>query len=475
MRILHVCSELFPLLKTGGLADVAGALPLELNKEGADTRVLLPGFPTVLAGLQHVREVAWLETFAGSACLLHGKTEGGLDLYVIRAPQLYDRPGNPYLDAQNNPYPDNHLRFALLGWMAARLSTDLDREWCPEVVHGHDWHAGLVPAYMVAHRSRSKSVFTIHNLAYQGIFPADCFTRLELPTHFFNLHGLEYHGQLNFMKAGIFYANQVTTVSPTYAREITTAEQGCGLDGLLRDRIANLSGILNGVDAGVWNPESDSLIAAAYSAGKMAGKARCKLALQEQVGLEPSHEKPLFAVVSRLAEQKGLHLVLAGLNEITALGGQLVVLGSGDPGMEKAFLAAAQADPANVAVKIGYDESFAHQIMAGSDVIMVPSRYEPCGLTQLYGLRYGTLPLVRRVGGLADTVVDCSLENLADHTASGIVFDEFSVDGFMQGVRRAFALWKRPKDWKSVRSNGMQQDHGWKTAAQQYLALYKKL
>ncbi len=473
MRILHVCSELYPLLKTGGLADVAGALPFALNQQGADTRVLLPGFPAILAGFRSAGEVAQLQTFAGPAQLLFGHTEGGVALYVIDAPQLYERLGNPYHDAHQAAYADNYLRFALLSWVAAQLAGGLDGWWRPEVVHGHDWHAGLMPAYLAAQGRPAKSVFTIHNLAYQGVFPAECFAELDLPEHFFSLHGLEYHGQLSFMKAGIFYADKITTVSPSYAREITTPEQGCGLDGLLRDRSSSLSGILNGVDEAVWNPASDSLIAAHYSAAKPAGKALCKAELQALTGLDVTEEKPLFAVVSRLTEQKGLHLVLAVLGEVVARGGQIVVLGSGDAWMENAFRAAAGADPANIAVKIGYDESFAHQVMAGSDVILVPSRYEPCGLTQLYGLKYGALPLVRRVGGLADTVVDCSLENLADGIATGMVFDEFSENGLTQAIRRTFALWARAKDWKTVRRTGMEQDFGWHAAAEQYLALYR--
>lgn len=475
MRILHVCAELFPLLKTGGLADVAGALPLALNQQGGDTRVLLPGFPSVLAGLNHAHEVAQVQTLAGPARLLFGTTKAGIDLYVIDAPQLYDRPGNPYHDAGQVPYSDNHLRFALLGWMAAQVAAGLDAWWRPEVVHGHDWHAGLAPAYLAAQGLGTKSVFTIHNLAYQGVFPAECFDGLGLPQDFFKLHGLEYHGQLNFMKAGIFYADHITTVSPTYAREITSAEQGCGLDGLLRERADRLSGILNGVDDSVWDPVTDTLLPASYSAAKLAGKAKCKAALQEAMGLALRSDKPLFAVVSRLTEQKGLHLILAGLGEITARGGQVVILGSGDAGLEVAFSAAAKADPDNIAVKIGYDEEAAHRIMAGSDVIMVPSRYEPCGLTQLYGLKYGAVPLVRRVGGLADTVVDCSLENLADGSATGMVFEAFDADGFAQGVRRAYALWSRSKDWKTVRSTGMQKDFAWHAAAEQYLALYRAL
>lgn len=475
MRILHVASELFPLLKTGGLADVLGALPQALNDAGSEARVLLPGFPTVMAGLQAPSVVAEIDSFYGHVRLLYGKTSTGLPLYVIDVPALYDRPGNPYHDAQQQAYADNIQRFALLGWMAAQIASGLDYFWRPDVVHAHDWHAGLAPAYLEALGRPAKSVFTIHNLAYQGLFPEKSLELIDLPEYFFDIHGVEYHGQLSFMKAGIFFADHVTTVSPTYAHEITTPEQGCGLEGLLDSPDVPLTGILNGVDEHIWSPVNDTLIAASYSASKPAGKALCKTALQEMCGLQVTAEKPIFAVVSRLTEQKGLHLILACLKDITQQGGQVVLLGSGDKWMENAFSAAAESDPANIAVKIGYDEGFAHQVMAGADVIMVPSRYEPCGLTQLYGLQYGALPLVRRVGGLADTVVDVSLENLADGSATGVVFDAFTEAGFRQGVRRMFALWARPKDWKSVRRTGMSQDLGWGAIAQQYQDLYAEL
>ncbi|QZA76694.1 glycogen synthase GlgA [Deefgea tanakiae] len=475
MRVLHVCAEMFPLLKTGGLADVSGALPLALAPLDCDVRVLLPGFPAIFAGLTIDGEVAQFESFAGTVRLLFGKTADGVGVYVIDAPHLYDRGGNPYQDGNHHPYADNHLRFAILGWVAARIAEGCDGFWRPSVVHAHDWHAGLAPAYLAAVGHPARSVFTIHNLAYQGVFSPSDFAAVELPAHFFDVNGVEFHGHLSFMKAGIYFADRVTTVSPTYAAEITGTEQGCGLDGLLRDRGGALSGVLNGVDEAIWNPASDALIAASYTPEKPAGKAKCKAALQAVMGLEVSADKPLFAVVSRLTEQKGLHLVLAALHEITDRGGQFVLLGSGDAAMEAAFRVAAAENPSQIAVKIGYDESFSHQIMAGSDVIMVPSRFEPCGLTQLYGLKYGALPLVRRVGGLADTVVDCSLENLQDGIATGAVFDVFSSEELTRGIRRMFALWARPKEWKAVRQQAMNSDFGWHTAAAEYCALYRAL
>ncbi|MGL4604934.1 MAG: glycogen synthase GlgA [Iodobacter sp.] len=475
MRVLHVCAELFPLLKTGGLADVAGALPLALAPLGCDVRVLLPGFPAILAGLQIGGEVASVNSMAGPVRILFGHTTSGIAAYVIDAPHCFDRPGSPYLDEIQQPYSDNHLRFALLGRVAALLASGTDPFWQAELVHAHDWHAGLVPAYLVAAGRPAKSIFTIHNLAYQGLFPVSAYASLELPPEFYAVDGLEFHGKISFMKAGLYFADHITTVSPRYAAEITHDEQGCGLDGLLRSRNETLTGILNGVDEQIWDPRHDGLIAAHYSCEKMPGKARCKLDLQKRMGLAPVTDQPLFVVVSRLTEQKGLHLVLAALDEITSRGGQFVLLGGGDVLLEDAFRAAAAANPAQVAVKIGYDEDCSHRIMAAADVLLVPSRFEPCGLTQLYALKYGALPLVRRVGGLADTVKDCSLENLDDESATGFIFDDFNVAGLSQGLRRAFLLWQRPKDWKTVRRTAMQADFGWHTAAAEYFALYEKM
>jgi starch synthase len=299
------------------------------------------------------------------------------------------------------------------------------------------------------------------------------FGSLGLPAAAYTLHGVEFHGQVSFMKAALHYADRITTVSPTYAREIQGAELGCGLDGLLRQRSQVLSGILNGVDEQVWNPADDAALARTYSAGHMAGKAVCKAALQRECGLAVQGEAPLFTVVSRLSEQKGLHLVAQTVNEIVSRGGQLLVLGNGEPALEAAFAQAAQAQPRQVALRQGLDEPLAHRIFAGSDVTLVPSRFEPCGLTQLYALKYGSLPLVRRTGGLADTVTDCSLEELGDERATGFVFEGFDASDLTRALRRAFALWTRPRDWRAVRSRAMAQRFGWDTAAASYLALYR--
>lgn len=490
MRILQVSAEIFPLLKTGGLADVAGALPGALAALGEDVRLLLPGFPAMLSGLSDLVPVAefdapWGERFR----LLHGMFSppsgpAGADVaprlhaYLIEAPGFYDRPGNPYEDASRRPHADNARRFALLGWAAALLAQGLDGYWRPELVHSHDWHAALAPAYLAFARfggaRRPASIFTIHNLAYQGLFAPSDFGGLGLPEAAFDVDGVEYHGQLSFMKGGLYYADRLTTVSPTYAEEIQTPEQGCGLDGLLRARGGVLHGILNAVDDAVWNPATDALLPQRYDARRPGGKARCKAALQAELGLAEAPDAPLFVIVSRLTEQKGLHLVLGGIDELLAQGGQLAVLGSGEAWLEAAFRERAAAHPGKVSVTIGYDEPLAHRLFAGSDVTLVPSLFEPCGLTQLYGLKYGSLPLVRRVGGLADTVVDCTLEDMASGAATGFVFDGFDAPGYARAVRRAFALHARPPDWRRVRATAMRRPADWRTAAERYVAVYRK-
>ncbi len=481
MKVLQVSAEIFPLLKTGGLADVAGALPRALIAAGCDVRVLLAGFAPILKDLQGATEIATCVTPWGESVVLrHGHLAAlGVQAYVIDAPALYARPGNPYEDARHQPYADNYRRFALLGWVAARLGHGLDTPWLPQVVHSHDWHAALAPAYLkfanVRQQRQIGSVYTVHNLAYQGVFAAQHFAELGLPAAAFSVEGMEYYGKLSFMKAGLFYADRITTVSPTYAKEIQTAEQGCGLDGLLRARSSVLSGILNAVNEIVWNPATDNLIPFAFDVLNMAGKTRCKTALQQEMGLAIDSRSPLFGVVSRLTEQKGLHLVVKATGQLIARGGQLVVLGSGDKALEDALCELATSHPKSVAVRLGFDEALAHRIFAATDVTLVPSRFEPCGLTQMYGFKYGSLPLVHRVGGLADTVVDCTLEDLADHTANGFVFDDFSEAGFARAMRRAFTLYDRRGEWTAVATRAMQKACGWQTSAAKYLALYQQI
>lgn len=473
MRVLHVAAEIFPLVKTGGLADVVAALPAALAEAGADVRLLLPGMPQMLDAVVHARTVIDLGACFGAARvrLLCGRMPGThLPVYLIDAPLLYRRGGGPYQAADGSEWPDNLQRYGLLGWVASQLGAgELDAGWQPEVVHVHDWHAALSCAYLSAHPSGTvRSVYTVHNLAYQGLFPHEDRALLGLSSDFMSPDGIEYHGQLSFMKAGLKFADRITTVSPSYAREIATHEFGCGLDGVIRGRGADVSGILNGIDPAVWNPATDPAIAQRYSAEQPAGKAVCKAALQAEFGLVADPDAPLLLALSRLSSQKGLDLILSALPQCLEQGAQLVVQGAGDPALEAAFRMAAAAHPGRVAVHIGYDESRAHRLMSGADLIVVPSRFEPCGLTQLYGLRYGTLPIVRRVGGLADTVVDGPGE-----AATGFHFEHASAGELAATVLRALQAWRDPMRRRQMMNRAMAQDFSWGGPARQYLNLYE--
>ncbi len=480
MKVLHAAAEVFPLLKTGGLADVMGALPQALVAAGADVRLVLPGFPAFSMALQETALVCEIGAQFGAArvSLRRGILPGSkLSAYVIDAPHLYAREGNPYLAANGTEWPDNLQRFALLGWVAAHLASgELDADWKPDILHLHDWHAAMACAYGAAHPvARTPTVYTVHNLAYQGLFDAADFHLLGLAARFMSSAGLEFHGQLSFMKAGLVYADRVTTVSPSYATEMATPEFGCGLDGLVRVRDTDVSGILNGVDGGVWNPQTDTFIGTHYDAQALDGKARNKAALQQAMGLRVADNAPLFAMVSRLTSQKGLDLVLATLPVLVAQGAQLAMLGSGDAALEAAFTEAAARHPNLVAVRLGYDEALAHLMIAGGDAMLVPSRFEPCGLTQLYALRYGTVPVVRRVGGLADTVVDLPASGGTEDRATGFMFDDATPDALAGALRRTLAVYRDRPAWRALMARGMAQDFSWAPAARQYLALYRVL
>ncbi len=489
MKVLYICTELFPFLKTGGLADVSAGLPPALQAAGCEVRLLMPAFTPLMRAASATQLVAPLPDGpapwgAGpalpAAAVIRVNLNGlKMPLYLLESAPLYERPGNPYLGPDGKDWGDNALRFAALGWAGALLGQGLDPDWLPDVIHCHDWHAGLTLAYVRAFadagRSTPATVFTVHNLAYQGVFPRAVFSQLGLPASLFGMHGLEFFDQVSFMKAAIVYADRITTVSPTYAREICQPTQGCGLDGVLRERAHLLSGILNGVDYQVWSPASAGLLPTAYDVETLARKSEAKRALQLSFGLEPRADAVVFGVVSRLTEQKGLHLLPQVMHELIQRGGQLALLGQGDAALEQAFVDAAMHYPGQVGVQIGYDEITAHAVISGADVILVPSAFEPCGLTQLYGLRYGTLPLVRRVGGLADTVVDCTLENLDGGTATGFVFEHLNADGFLRALRRAFALFRRPDEWATVQRRGMALRFDWPTAAAHYLAVYQSL
>lgn len=472
MKVLHVAAEVYPLVKTGGLADVTAALPPALAAAGADVRLLLPGLPAILDAVQSARTVIDIGACFGAlrVRLLLARMPGTqLPVYVIDAPHLYRRPGGPYQAPDGQEWPDNLQRFALLGWVAAHLAADdADPSWVPDVVHAHDWHAAMTCAYMADHpATQAASVYTVHNLAFQGLFVHHDWALLGLSSRYMSPAGLEYHGQLSFMKAGLKFADKLTTVSPSYAREIATHEFGCGLDGVIRSRGADVSGIVNGIDEAVWSPAADGAIARRYDATQLAGKAACRAALQTMLGLQADPDALLLTVVSRLTAQKGLDLVLAALPALVAAGVQFAVQGTGETALEAAFRMAAQAHPGRVAVHIGYDENRAHQLVAGADVIAVPSRFEPCGLTQLYGLRYGTPPVVRRVGGLADTVADGD-----PATQTGFVFDAATPGAFEAAVRRALALRSNTPAWQALMRRGMAQDLSWAGPARDYLALY---
>lgn len=479
MKILHAASELFPLLKTGGLADVLGALPFAQLQRGDDVRVVLPYYPKVREALPDVAEVAERNNFGGRIVIRYADYNG-LGLYLIDAPHLFDRGGNPYHDEHYQDYPDNVIRFGVLGWAAAAIATGLDEMWGrPDVLHAHDWQAGLAPAYLHAWKSDVKSVFTIHNIAYQGMFQAHHLAELELPWHMYNVEGLEFHGQMSFLKAGLYYANCITTVSPTYASEITREPAACGLQGLLQSRLeaGRLSGILNGVDDAVWNPQTDAVLVKNYHLKAMQGKKADKKEVQEIFGLPQNTDALLLVMISRLTPQKGADLLLGALQEKLAAGAdlQFVLLGSGAPELEQAFRDLAAAYPTQVGVRIGYDEQLAHGLIAGGDAILIPSRFEPCGLTQLYGLKYGTLPIVRRTGGLADTVVHTDAESLKDKTATGFVFEEASVEALGNALEQALAVWNKLRMWPAVRKQAMMQDFSWHKAAESYDACYCNL
>jgi starch synthase len=478
MRVLHAAAELFPWVKTGGLGDVIAALPPALAALDVDIRLVLPGFTGFLDAFD-CSEIARLRTpFAAERVRIAlGALPGsGVCAYLIDHPAFYDRPGSPYADPDGHDWPDNHRRFALLGWVAAALAQGADPEWRPDILHAHDWHAGLAATYLRAASTPLPSVFTIHNLAYQGVFPAALFPDLALPASFFSIDGVEFYGGFSLLKAGIFYADRLTTVSPTYAEEIQTPAFGNGLDGLLRSRTDVLTGILNGVDPQIWSPENDALLPRPYGPDNaVVGKAAAKATLQQRFGLDAEPGAPLFGAVTRLTPQKGLDLLLAALPGLVESGSRLALLGSGDADLEAGFAAAVEAYPGRVGVVIGYDEALSHLVMGGADIVAVPSRFEPGGLTQLYALRYGALPLVRRTGGLADTVVDANAVTLADGSATGFTFDEESSEALLEAARRAIALYGDRASWQRVMHRAMTRDFSWTAAARRYQALYRTL
>lgn len=470
MNVLFCTSEAVPLIKTGGLADVSGALPIALGEIGVDCRVLLPGYPKVLASagpLQYRCDLAGLPG-QPAARLLEGRLPGSdTPLYVLDAPAAFDRPGGPYQDEQGHDHADNAWRFALLSKAAALLaSPQSPLDWRPDLLHCNDWQTGLAPAYLHFMGVPVPSLMTVHNLAYQGIFPPDVLPILDLPPESFSIAGVEYYGNVSLLKAGLYYASRLSTVSPTYAREIQQAPLGMGMEGLLSSRAGDLAGILNGIDTAEWNPSSDLHLPCSYYARATAGKRRCKLRLQERMGLEPREDAPLFGLIARMTHQKGLDLVLAVTEGIIHRGGQLVLLGTGDKAIERAVRETCEKHPGRAACYIGYDEGLSHQIEAGVDIFLMPSRFEPCGLNQMYSLRYGAVPIVHATGGLADTVED---------GVTGFVFLEPTAHALWVAVEQALDLYPIKPAWLRMMKNGMEQDFSWEHSAKEYLALYRRM
>lgn len=469
-KVLFVVSECAPLVKTGGLADVAGALPGALATLGFDVRVLLPGYRVVMGQIGKAKTVArYKELFGGSAKLLSCQV-AGVDLLILDAPHLYDRDGTIYSNATGHDWPDNSERFAALCKVGAMIAAEGASGWQPDILHGHDWQAGLTPEYTYVLGVDVPFVFTIHNIAFHGNTDASKLEVLGLDPMRFTPENFEFWGQISALKAGCVGADKLNTVSQTYAEELLTPEFGTGMDGVLRSRQADLSGIVNGIDLDVWNPQTDPNITPYKTA---AGKSANKKALLKTFGLGEA-DGPLCVLVSRLTEQKGIDLLLDALPALLDRGGQLVLLGSGDPKLEIALLEAADRH-ANLAVKIGYDEVLSHQMMAGGDAILVPSRFEPCGLTQLYGLRYGTLPLVALTGGLADTVINASPAAMSRGVATGLQFFPVNAQSLANAFVRLTDLYRDRKVWKLMQGNAMKHPVGWDASAAAYKDMYNSL
>lgn len=473
--VLSISSEVYPLIKTGGLADVVGALPGALAGQGVAMRVLVPGYPSVMGALEGGREVhAWSELFGGWARLVAGRA-GGLDIIALDAPHLFERSGNPYSQPAGGDWPDNAQRFAALSYAGYELGSGVVDGYRPQILHCHDWQAALTPAYAAYNAPiPAKTILTVHNIAFQGRFGWDVFPQLRLDYRAANEGAVEYFGGVGYLKAGLQCADAITTVSPTYAREICSPAFGMGLEGLLQMRSGQLHGILNGIDVEAWDPNRDPALAQGYNVATLAQRQVNKDVLCGRFGIDPG-TGPVFAVVSRLTWQKGLDMLVPLVDSIVQQGGSLVVLGSGEPALEEAFRAAVARHPGRVGVEIGYDEALSHLIQGGADVMLVPSRFEPCGLTQLYGLRYGCVPLVSRVGGLADTVIDANEAAVEAGVATGIVFAPATQEGLAEGIRRTIELFGREMTWQKMQRRGMKSDVSWTASAEKYADLYADL
>lgn len=479
-KILFATSEAHPLIKTGGLADVSGALPAALYTLGVDVKILLPGYPAVLRQSQQPTRFAQLPNPFGPGLveiletLLPGST---VPVLIVCYDTFFNRKGGPYQQPGGGDWPDNALRFGLLSYVAAWLgSSNNPTSWQPDLIHCNDWQTGLTPAYLRFWPGRKPpSIMTIHNLAYQGVFGPESVKQLGLPAESFKIQGLEYYGNLSFLKAGVFYADRITTVSTTYAKEIQQETLGFGMHGLLHERRSILSGIVNGIDTQEWDPQHDPHLPHSYSAKRLSPKAKNKAALQRELGLAVEARTPLIAIISRITYQKGSDLVLGVMHDLVKEGVQFALLGTGDIAIEQAFIGLARQHPGRIAVTIGYAEDLSHRMEAGADMFLMPSRYEPCGLNQMYSQRYGTPPIAHTTGGLADTIVNATPTHLASGDATGFLFKEMSRPACTDAVRRAIKLYRDPVVWKQVQKAGMKKDFSWQNSAEAYLKLYRSL
>lgn len=476
LSVLFATSEAYPLMKTGGLADVSGALPAALTELGVTVRLVLPRYGDLaLREDQTTEHVAHIDVLGQPVDILQTvMPDSGVPVYLVDHPTFSARQGNPYMGPDGNSWHDNPDRFALFARAAVALATgDVDPEWQPDVVHANDWQTGLIPA-LLHEADKPKTVFTLHNLAYQGVFDRSTFERLGLPWSLWRPDGLEYWGNMSFIKGGIVFADRITTVSPNYAREIQTHEFGYGLDGLLRHRRDSLVGILNGIGSD-WDPEQDTALVTNYSRADLAGKKENKAALQKELGLPIRDDVPLIVHVGRLVEQKGIDLLIQALSMLGQRDVQFACLGSGEARFEQALRARAEADPERIAVRIGYDEGLAHRMEGGGDAFIMPSRFEPCGLNQLYSLKYGTVPIVHQVGGLADTVTPVTPATLRDGTATGVVMNHLDMNAILWSIDEFDALFHRPDDLSRVRKQAMAQHYDWGASARSYLDLYRAI
>jgi len=477
LSVLSVASECWPFVKTGGLADVVGALPAAVEPHGIVMTRMIPGYPAVMHALGRKRTVHKYDSLLGSPARILAVKHEDRPILILDAPAYYDRDGGPYADATGRDWFDNGLRFAALAKAAADVAAGRAGMKPFDILHVHDWQAGLAPAYLVytvEEKARPASVMTIHNMAFQGYFGADFFQRLELPRPAFSIQGVEYHGGVGMLKAGLMLADAISTVSPSYAEEIKKAEFGMGLEGLITGRQDRLSGIVNGIDRAEWNPATDPALAARFTARTLSARSANKRALEQCFGLEPG-EGPLFVVISRLTWQKGTEVLVEAIDHLVGLGGRLALLGTGDAAIEAGLHAAAARHPGRVGVRIGYDEPLAHLLQGGGDAILIPSRFEPCGLTQLHGLAYGCVPIVARTGGLADTVIDANVAALAAKAATGIQFAPVSYDGLSDAISRAVRLYADPPTWQQIQRSGMGADFSWDQSGRDYAALYRRL